>query len=201
VFRTLVVSGRRGGGETIPAAAGGDQTYYVASVPGGQADLEVSIVGGIAQAPVMAPGRSLELLPYAVGLVPALDAGFGWNGSGLVAPPYAQRAGQETFETYGLGGISGNAISAGTGWNGNGGLSIPYVQRVAGETFETYDLGGISGSDISDGTGWNGNGRLSNPYAQPVAGDTFETYALGVIDGSGLTDGTGWNGSAAIISH
>ena len=67
----------------------------------------------------------------------ALDAGFGWNGSGLVARPYAQRAGQETFETYGLGGISGNDISAGTGWNGNGGLSIPYEQTVARDTFET----------------------------------------------------------------
>ena len=160
VFRTLIVSGRRGGSAPIPASAGGDQTYYVASVRGGQADLEVSIVGGVAQAPVMAPGRSLEVLPYAVGLVPALDAGFGWNGSGLVAPPYAQRAGQETFETYGLGCISGNDISAGTGWNGNGGLSNPYVQPVAGDTFETYALGVIGGSGLTDGTGWNGSAAL-----------------------------------------
>ena len=160
-IRTVIMSGRRGGGGTTPAAAaGGDQTYYVASVPGGQADLEVSIVGGVAQAPVMAPGRSLEVLPYAVGLVPALDAGFGWNGSGLVARPYAQRVGQETFEAYGLGGISGDAISAGTGWNGNGGLSIPYVQPVAGDTFETYALGGIGGSGLTGGTGWNGSAAL-----------------------------------------
>jgi len=159
-FRALIVSGRRGGGETVAAPAGGDQTYYVASVPGGQSDLEVSVVGGVAQAPVMAPGRSLEVLPYPVGLAPALDAGFGWNGSGLVAPPYVQRVAQETFETYGLGGISGNAISAGTGWNGNGGLSNPYVQSVAVETFETYALGVIGGSSLTDGTGWNGSAAI-----------------------------------------
>ena len=159
-IRTVIVSGRRGGGETLPAAAGVDQTYFVASVRGGRCDLDVPILGGIAQAPVMASGRSLEVFPYAVGLVPALDAGFGWNGHGVVAPPYVQRAGQETFETYGLGGISGNAISAGTGWNGSGGLSIPYLRPVAGDTFETYALGGVGGSGLTDGTGWNGSAAL-----------------------------------------
>ena len=160
-IRTVIMAGRRGGGDTTPAAAaGGDQTYYVASVRGGRNDLELSIVGGVAQAPVMASGHILELLTYPVGLAPKLDAGFGWNGSALVATPYVRRAGQETFETYGLGAISGNAISAGTGWNGNGGLSIPYVRPVAGDTFETYALGGIGGSGLTDGTGWNGSAAL-----------------------------------------
>ena len=160
-IRTVIMSGRRGGGDTTPAAAaGGDQTYYVASVRGGRNDLELSIVGGVAQAPVMASGHILELLTYPVGLAPKLDAGYGWNGSALVATPYVRRAGQETFETYGLGSISGNAISAGTGWNGNAGLSTPYVRPAAGDTFETYALGGIGGSGLTDGTGWNGSAAL-----------------------------------------
>ena len=112
----------------------GDQTYYVASVLDGRGDLEFSIVGGVARPLVAAPGRSLEFLSYAVGLVPTLNEGFGWNGSGAVSTPYSHLVAQDWFETYALGVISGGAITDGTGWNGSGGFPTPYVQQVAGET-------------------------------------------------------------------
>ena len=157
----MIVSSRRGAAPTGPVPAPvEDRTYYVSSVPGGRADLEVSVVGGAAQPLVAATGRSLELMTYAEGLVPTMDEGFGWDGSGVVGPPYAQLVAQEWFETYALGGISGGAIAGGTGWNGTGGLATVYVQQVAGESFETYALGGSSGSSLMDGTGWNGSAAL-----------------------------------------
>lgn len=160
MIRTMIVAGRRGGASSQSDVAGGDHTYYVASVLGGRGDLKVASEGGVTQAPVAAPGRSLEVMPYAVGLASTMSAGFGWTGSGVTATPYAQVVGQEWLETYALGAISGEALAAGTGWNGSGALSTPYVQAVGNEDFETYALGGISGSGLTAGMGWNGSAAL-----------------------------------------
>jgi hypothetical protein len=91
----------------------------VASVPGGNADLEITVAGGAAQPPVVLPNRSLEYFNYAVGTALVLDGGYGWNGGGSVLTPFARRVGEEQFETYAVGGVTGPAMTGGTGWNGS----------------------------------------------------------------------------------
>jgi hypothetical protein len=123
MIRTMIVAGRRGGASSQADAAGGDHIYYVASVLGGRGDLKVVSEDGVTQAPVAAPGRSLEVMAYASGPAPTLNGGYGWNGSGEITTPYAQLVGREDFETYALGGISGSGLTAGMGWNGSAALS------------------------------------------------------------------------------
>ena len=119
--RTVIVS-RRGGASASESSGFSDETFYVASVPGGKADLELSFVGGVAQPLTITAGRSLELCNYALGPAVAFNAGFGWNGAGGLVTPYVRRVGEETFETYDLGAISESALTGGTGWNGGAAL-------------------------------------------------------------------------------
>ena len=157
--RAVVVFSRRGTTSSTGVGdnVGGSQTYYVSSVLGGKGDLEIAVVGGIAQPPTMAAGRSLETFSYLMGPVPVMDAAYGWDGNGEVATPFAQKVSEEWFETYPLGIVAEAGMSGGTGWNGNGSISSLYVQQVGEEQFETYALGNITGPGMSDGTGWNGS--------------------------------------------
>lgn len=115
--RTVIVS-RRGGGVASDSGSFGDQTFYVASVPGGKADLELSFGNGVAQALTAAGPRSLELFAYAPGPASGFNRGFGWDGAGVVAAAHVRRVGTDTFETYALGGISEGALTGGSDWNG-----------------------------------------------------------------------------------
>lgn len=161
VTRTVILGSRRGAAAVSESGGGlGDQTIYVASVPGGKADLALSFVGGVAQSLTATGGRSVEPFAYATGPATVFNGGFGWNGAGALGSPYLRRVGEETFEAYALGGISEGALTGGTGWNGAGGLTTPYVRRAGEETFETYDLGGISESALTSGTDWNGGAAL-----------------------------------------
>ena len=59
VTRTVILGSRRGVAPVSESGGGlGDQTIYVASVPGGKADLELSFVGGVAQSLTATGGRS-----------------------------------------------------------------------------------------------------------------------------------------------
>lgn len=153
--RTVIVS-RRGGG----SASFGDQTFYVASVPGGKTDLELSFIGGVPQSLTATGGRSLELFNYALGTAGAFNAGFGWDGAGLLVAPYLRRVSEEMFETYDLGAITESALTGGLGWNGTAALLTPYVRVAGEESFESYDLGGTSEAALTGGTGWNGGAAL-----------------------------------------
>lgn len=153
--RTVIVS-RRGGG----SASFGDETFYVASVPGGKADLELSFVGGVPQSLTATGGRSLELFNYALGTAGALNLGYGWDGAGLLVAPYLRRVSEETFESYDLGAITESALTGGLGWNGTAALPTPYVRVAGEESFESYDVGGISEAALTGGTGWNGGAAL-----------------------------------------
>jgi hypothetical protein len=158
--RTVIIS-RRGGAATSESGSSlGDQTIYVASVPGGKADLEMSFVGGVAHSLTITVGRSLELFNYALGPSGAFNGDFGWDGAGLLVAPYLRQVAEENFETYALGGFGEAALTDGTGWNGAAALSTPYVRVAGEETFETYDLGAISESALTAGTGWNGSAAL-----------------------------------------
>ena len=118
--RTVIIARR---GSTAAGDGGiGDQTFYVASVPGGKADLELSFVGGVAQSLTATGGRSVEPFSYAQGPVTAFNAGFGWDGAGELVTPYLRRVGEETFETYDLGSISEGDLTDGAGWNGGAAL-------------------------------------------------------------------------------
>ncbi|MBI5388203.1 MAG: hypothetical protein HZA90_26360 [Verrucomicrobia bacterium] len=116
---TMIVSRRRGSGSD----SGGGGTVvlgYVASVPNGKADLQLAFSNG---APSLAPamtGRGLELFDYAEGAAPAaMDGGYGWAaGGGLLLAPHARRVGEEPFENYQEGAITGPAMTGGTGWAG-----------------------------------------------------------------------------------
>lgn len=158
--RTVVISRR--GGANASAAVGGlvDETVYVAAVPGGKADLELSFVGGVARSLTITVGRSLELFDYALGPSGAFNGGFGWDGAGVLVLPYLRQVAEENFETYDLGGFGEAALTDGTGWNGAAALATPYVRVVGEETFETYELGAISESALTAGTGWNGSAAL-----------------------------------------
>jgi len=119
----MIVSGRRGVTPVTETSTGiGDQTFYVASVPGGKADLELNFVAGVAQSLTATGGRSLELFAYATGAAPAFTAGYGWNGAGALITPHVRRVGVETFETYAAGSIGGSGLTDGTGWNGTAAL-------------------------------------------------------------------------------
>lgn len=120
--RTVIVSRRGGVTASESGAAFGDQTFYVASVPGGKADLQLSFVGGAPQSLTATGGRSLELFNYALGDSGAFSGGFGWNGAGALVTPYVRRVCEVTFETYDLGVISESALTGGTGWNGGAAL-------------------------------------------------------------------------------
>jgi hypothetical protein len=48
-----------------------------------------------------------------------MAGGTGWNGNGSIAALYVQRVGEEDFETYALGSITGPGMADGTGWNGS----------------------------------------------------------------------------------
>ena len=119
--RTVMVS-RRGGAAATDGGGFGDQTFYVASVPGGKTDLQLSFVGGVAQSLTATGGRSLELFNYSLGPAVAFNLGYGWNGAGALVTPYLRRVGEETFESYDLGAISESALTGGTGWNGGAAL-------------------------------------------------------------------------------
>ncbi|MBI5385010.1 MAG: hypothetical protein HZA90_10030 [Verrucomicrobia bacterium] len=115
----MIVSRRPAGG----SASGGSGTVvlgYLASVPNGKADLQLAFSNG---APSLAPamtGRGLELFDYAEGAAPtAMDGGYGWAaGGGLLLAPHARRVGDEPFETYQAGPITGPEMTGGTGWAG-----------------------------------------------------------------------------------
>ena len=160
ITRTVILGSRRGSAGTSDSGGFGDQTFYVASVPGGKTDLELSFVGGVAQSLTATGGRSLELGNYALGPAGAFNGGFGWNGAGALVAPYLRRVSDETFEAYAVGSISEGSLTGGNGWNGASALPTPYVRRVGEETFETYDLGGISESALTSGPGWNGGAAL-----------------------------------------
>ena len=161
ITRTVILGSWRGSAPVSESGGGfGDQTIYVASVPGGRADLELSFVGGVAQSLTATGGRSLELGNYALGPAGAFNAGFGWNGAGALVSPYLRRVSEETLEAYAVGSISEGSLTGGNGWNGASALPTPYVRRVGEETFETYDLGGISESALTTGIGWNGGAAL-----------------------------------------
>src|SRR5436190_166301 len=119
--QAVVVFSRRGTASSSADAETGSvsQTYYVSSVLGGKGDLEIPFVAGVAQPPMMAMGRSLEIFSYLIGPVPIMDTGYGWNGNGEVAIPFAHQVSEERFETYALGNITGPGMSDGTGWNGS----------------------------------------------------------------------------------
>jgi hypothetical protein len=157
--RTVIIS-RRGSATANESGGGLGDQVYVASVPGGKADLALSFVGGVAQSLTITVGRSLEFFNYALGPSGAFNGGFGWDGAGALVLPHQRLVSEENFETYALGGIGENALTDGTGWNGAAALVTPYVRRVGEETFETYDLGGISESALTDGSDWNGGAAL-----------------------------------------
>jgi len=123
VTRTVILGSRRASVPVTETSTGiGDQTFYVASVPGGKADLELSFVAGVAQSLTATGGRSLELFAYTPGPATAFTAGYGWNGAGALITPHVRRVGVETFETYAAGSISGSGLTDGTGWNGGAAL-------------------------------------------------------------------------------
>jgi hypothetical protein len=156
----MVIISRRGGVAASESGGFGDQTIYVASVPGGKADLELSFVGGVAQSLTITVGRSLELFNYALGPSGAFAGGFGWDGAGALVLPHLRQVAEESFETYDLGGFGEAALTDGTGWNGAAALATPYVRVAGEENFETYDLGAINESALTAGTGWNGSAAL-----------------------------------------
>jgi hypothetical protein len=113
-MRTVILS-RRGG--SAPAVESGiNLTAFVASVPGGKADLSFALVNGVAQALVPQPNRNWELFDYAVGAFGPGNGGFGWADAALMATPHIGRAGLDTFETYTVGAVTGADLNAGSGW-------------------------------------------------------------------------------------
>jgi len=116
--RTVIIS-RRGRGASTNEGAGGDGVYYVASVFGGKCDLQMSLEGGVIQPLQPLPGRILDAMEYAVGALPALSGGFGWEGDGVVSVPFAQLASQDAFDAYNLGGVAEGGLAEGSGWNGS----------------------------------------------------------------------------------
>ena len=104
---------------TEDSRPGINAVYYVASVRGGPCDLELTFTDGVLQ-PLGAPlGRSLDELNYDLGAAQSLSGGFGWNGDGALSVPFVQLVGQDSFQTYSLGGVAEGALNNGSGWNGS----------------------------------------------------------------------------------
>lgn len=159
-IRTLIVSRRGGAGSASSQSAAGDYSFYAAAVPGGKGILQIAIVNGQQQAPVIVPMFSLELFDYSVGALPLLVGGFGWDAGGLVISPFTTVVGQETFESYAIGAVTEADLIDGTGWNGGAALPQPYVRNVGVEDFESYAAGVTSGSALTAGSGWSGDTGL-----------------------------------------
>ncbi|MBI1178461.1 hypothetical protein GC207_13585 [bacterium] len=162
-IRTLIVSRRGGGSATSQGGVGvsGDYSFYAAAVPGGKGILQIAIVNGRQQTPVIVPMFSIETFDdYAPGPAPLLVAGFGWNAGGLVKVPFVVIVGEETFESYDEGPVNETALVDGAGWDGGAALPQPYAQHVGIEDFESYAEGVASGPVLTGGTGWNGDAGL-----------------------------------------
>jgi len=112
-----VILSRRGG--SAPAVESGvNVTAFVASVPGGKADLRFVLVNGVAQEVVPQANRNWELFDYAVGPLNSGNGGFGWAETALINAPHIGRAGLENFEIYTVGAVTGADLNAGSGWAG-----------------------------------------------------------------------------------
>ena len=160
VTQRIFIAHRGGAAASAGSGGGVDAVCYVASVRGGRADLELSIVGGVLQALGPTPGHVLEALRYALGDLTTPNGGFGWNASGTVATPFAQLASQQTFEAGALGGVGEAGLVDGSGWVGVGTVSVPYVRLSADEAFEVYPVGGVAEGALTAGSGWNGAAAL-----------------------------------------
>jgi hypothetical protein len=155
--RTVIVSRRGGGGS---AGTGGDFVFFGALVTGGKGLLEIAVVKGVAQTPVIAGSHSFEAFDYALGLASGLAGGFGWNGAAAMPGPFVGQVGNESFESYADGAIAEAALTAGSGWNGGAALPQPDAHLESTEDFESYAEGVASGVMMTAGSGWNGDTAL-----------------------------------------
>jgi hypothetical protein len=156
--RTLIVS-RRGGGASN-AGTGGDFVFFGAVVAGGKGLVEIAVVKGVAQTPVVPASHSFEAFGYALGVASGLSGGFGWNGAAAMPGPFVGRVGDESFESYADGAIADAALTAGTGWDGGAALPQPDAHLESTEDFESYAEGVASGATMTAGSGWNGDTAL-----------------------------------------
>jgi len=155
--RTVIVS-RRGGASS--AGTGGDFVFFAAPVAGGKGLLEIAVVKGVAQAPVIPGSYSFEAFDYATGVASGMSGGFGWNGAAAVPPPFLRQVAEEGFESYSNGAAVAEALTGGSGWNGSAALPQPDAHAVSGEDFESYGVGVANGATMTGGTGWNGDTAL-----------------------------------------
>ncbi len=156
--RTVIVS-RRGGGASS-AGTGGDFVFFAAPVSGGKALLEVAVVKGAVQTPVIPASYAFEALDYALGVASGMSGGFGWNGPTALPSPFIRQVSEDSFESYAAGPIAEAALTSGSGWNGGAALPPPDAHRVATEDFESYGSGSATGATMTGGTGWNGDTAL-----------------------------------------
>lgn len=162
-IRTVIVSRRGGGSATSNTGAAGDYTFYAAAVPGGKGVLEIKVIGGVQQVPVIAAPLSVEPFEYTSGPAPLLISGFGWNAGGLVLAPFARLVGEESFEGYDVANDVDEAdLTAGDGWDGGAALAEPYAHVVGHEDFESYVDGGVTGAVLTAGSGWDGAAEIFN---------------------------------------
>ena len=152
--RTVIVS-RRGGASG--AGSGGDFVFFAAAVLGGNALLEVAVVKGIAQTPVIPAAYAFEGFDYAPGVASGMAGGFGWNGSTALPSPFIRQVSEDSFESYAAGPIVEAALVDGSGWNGGAALPQPDAHLLGVEDFESYANGVANGSTMTGGTGWNGD--------------------------------------------
>jgi len=154
-----VIVSRRGGGASS-AGTGGDFVFFGALVSGGKGLLEIAVVKGVAQTPVIAGSHSFEAFDYALGVASGLSGGFGWNGAAAMPSPFVGQAGNESFESYAEGAIAESALTGGSGWDGGAALPQPDAHLESTEDFESYAEGVASGATMTAGSGWNGDTAL-----------------------------------------
>ena len=149
--RVIMIS-RRGGSSS--SADAGNFVGYLASVPGGRADLRVVIANGMVQPASPKPNRDWEFFDYVLGALTLGNGGYGWNGAVSLPVPYLSRVGLENFDAYAVG--AAPDLGGGSGWSTSALLGTPYLGRAGVEKFDTYANGTVTGADLNGGSGWAG---------------------------------------------
>ena len=148
--RIFIAHRGRNGSEDSGSGSGGESVFYVATAPGGTADVQLVLSDGKVATVTAKPNRAWDDFDYAAGVFTAGAGGYRWNGGWVVALPHLRVVALEDFEAE-VGGVFTG--TGGSGWLQAWTVGIPYRRVIAVDTFESYAEGVFAGSG---GSGWNG---------------------------------------------